>query len=401
MCLQRSFQNYFQRLLQFYLQGNRDKELSQQEYIGSLTEGGIRKNATLVYELMHEIMVGMRNGTKGQDSGYVESTSAEFLHDYIYTKAENNQMQFVVGATGVYEGQNKLQMMAGQEMDMKSMVGAITNKSDLYITVKENIQCVLNANVGSESVYYGQSDLMNSSIEGSLVARNQLDGRPRFHIHLNKSVTRDRTGDMDQSTMYVDDMNYHPSVDVEAFEKEHVLHLTGPEGTFTVMNYRSTRPFVPPILVKPIVEQPSEYRLEVILKITTNFDPSLRCSDLYVSFHTPRITSSCRCELPEDAKKQTAEYSDTKRLVMWHIADVPGQQDQFLHVIITLTEQCGPFTIKSMGPIALNFTIPNMSLSGMGVSAVEVDRLTSDPSVPDAHKWINYTVQSSSYICRF
>ncbi len=242
---------------------------------------------------------------------------------------------------------------------------------------------------------------MNSSIEGSLVARNQLDGRPRFHIHLNKSVTRDRTGDMDQSTMYVDDMNYHPSVDVEAFEKEHVLHLTGPEGTFTVMNYRSTRPFVPPILVKPIVEQPSEYRLEVILKITTNFDPSLRCSDLYVSFHTPRITSSCRCELPEDAKKQTAEYSDTKRLVMWHIADVPGQQDQFLHVIITLTEQCGPFTIKSMGPIALNFTIPNMSLSGMGVSAVEVDRLTSDPSVPDANKWINYTVQSSSYICRF
>ena len=86
---------------------------------------------------------------------------------------------------------------------------------------------------------------------------------------------------------------------------------------------------------------------------------------------------------------------------MWHIADVPGQQDQFLHVIITLTEQCGPFTIKSMGPIALNFTIPNMSLSGMGVSAVEVDRLTSDPSVPDANKWINYTVQSSSYICRF
>ena len=28
-----------------------------QDYIGSLTEGGIRKNMTLVYELMHEIMV--------------------------------------------------------------------------------------------------------------------------------------------------------------------------------------------------------------------------------------------------------------------------------------------------------------------------------------------------------
>lgn len=71
-------------------------KLNGQEYIGSLTEGGIRKNATLVYELMHEIMVYIKRENDGQDSGYVESTSAEFLHDYISTKAENNQMQFVV-----------------------------------------------------------------------------------------------------------------------------------------------------------------------------------------------------------------------------------------------------------------------------------------------------------------
>ena len=38
-------------------------------------------------------------------------------------------------------------MMAGQDMDVKTVVGAITNKSDLYITVKENVQAVLNANV--------------------------------------------------------------------------------------------------------------------------------------------------------------------------------------------------------------------------------------------------------------
>ena len=147
-------------------------------------------------------------------------------------------------------------------------------------------------------------------------------------------------------------MNYHPSVDVESFEQDHVLHVAGPEGTFTLMNYRSTRAFYPPILVKPIVEQPSEYRLEVVLKVSTNFDEELHCSDLFISFRTPRITSSCRCELPEDAKKQSTEYSDTKRLVMWHIADAPGKQDFFLHVIITLTEPCGPFTVKSMSPIA-------------------------------------------------
>lgn len=193
---------------------------------------------------------------------------------------------------------------------------------------------------------------MNNSLDGTVIIRNQLEGRPRFHISLNKHIARGSSNEEDPSTIHVDDMNYHPSVDVESFEQDHVLHVAGPEGTFTLMNYRSTRAFYPPILVKPIVEQPSEYRLEVVLKVSTNFDEELHCSDLFISFRTPRITSSCRCELPEDAKKQSTEYSDTKRLVMWHIADAPGKQDFFLHVIITLTEPCGPFTVKSMSPIA-------------------------------------------------
>ena len=74
-----------------------------------------------------------------------------------------------------------------------------------------------------------------------------------------------------------------------------------------------------------------------------------------------------------------------------------------------------------MGPIAwalagavtrrLNFTIMNMSLSGMAVRDVKVDKLSNDPSVPEAlargggvmcrNQWIRYIVKSSSYVCRF
>lgn len=67
-----------------------------QDYIGNLTEGGIRKNTTLVYELMHEIMVILFYLPKEQDSGYVESTSSEFLQDFIFTRSENNSQQFMV-----------------------------------------------------------------------------------------------------------------------------------------------------------------------------------------------------------------------------------------------------------------------------------------------------------------
>ena len=70
--------------------------MTLQDYIGNLTEGGIRKNTTLVYELMHEIMVILYCLHNVQDSGYVESTSSEFLQDFIFTRSENNSQQFMV-----------------------------------------------------------------------------------------------------------------------------------------------------------------------------------------------------------------------------------------------------------------------------------------------------------------
>ena len=340
------------------------------DYIGSLTEGGIRKNMTLIYELLHEIM----------DSGYVESTSPEFLQDYISTKSENNSLQFM----------SKLNMLMGQDIDMKSMVDVMKSKSDLYIDVIESVYCVMNASAA----------VMNSSIEGTIKMRNQLEGRPRFHVQLNDNIVVGRDATAPAGALQVDDMNFHPSVDIPAFEKEHCLHLTGPEGEFTAMNYRSTHSFFPPVSVQPVVEQVSEYKLDVVLKVTTNFSAELKCSELLVSFRTPRTTSSCKCELPGEAKKQTTDYLETKRLVAWRIADAEGQHEFFLHVIITLTEPCNAWTVRSMGPIALNFTIMNMSLSGMAVRDVKVDKLSNDPSVPEANQWIRYIVKSSSYVCR-
>lgn len=183
-----------------------------------------------------------------------------------------------------------------------------------------------------------------------------MDNRPCFHIQLNPKITKGKkeqqAGEVEEGVLFVDDMNFHPSVNVEEFEEYRRLSLNGPEGEFTIMNYRTTSPFYPPIMIQPNVEQVSEYKLDVVLKITTNFAPELKCDEIYVSFHTPAITSSCKCELPDDAKKQITDYSDMKRLVMWKIADASGRQEFFLHCIIMLTKPCDAFTVKSMGPIA-------------------------------------------------
>lgn len=242
--------------------------------------------------------------------------------------------------------------MLNQEMDMKSMVDVMKATGDLYVDVIENVQCVLNSSVCHLDMNYKQSQIVNSSIEGTIQCKNQLEARPRFHIQLNKNIVKGKGTSEEPNCLYVDDMNYHPSVDVEEFEQSRRLSLTGPEGEFSVMNYRSTHPFYPPIMIQPSVEQVSEYKLDVVLKITTNFSAELKCDEMLISFHTPAITSSCKCELPEDAKKQMTDYSDMKHLVMWKVADAPGQTAFFLHVIIMLTKPCDAFTVKSMGPIS-------------------------------------------------
>lgn len=193
---------------------------------------------------------------------------------------------------------------------------------------------------------------MNSSIEGSIRCKNQIDSHPCFHIQLNRNIVKGKEPSEQPNPLYIDDMNFHPTVNVESFEQSRCLDLIGPEGEFTVMNYRSTHSFYPPILIQPSVEQVSEYKLDIVLKVTTTFAPELKCDELLISFRTPAITSSCKCELPEEAKKQVTDYSDMKRLVMWKIGDASGQKEFFLHVIIMLTKPCDAFTVKSMGPIA-------------------------------------------------
>ena len=80
----------------------------------------------------------------------MQSTSSEFLQNFIYTKCENNSLQFMVFVPRSPHPQHKLTRMLGQDMNMK-MVEGLKDTGDLFINVIENVQCVLNASVCASS----------------------------------------------------------------------------------------------------------------------------------------------------------------------------------------------------------------------------------------------------------
>lgn len=69
----------------------------------------------------------------------------------------------------------------------------------------------------------------------------------------------------------LDDCNFHNSVNTNEFEMSKILRIHPPDGEFVAMNYRVTSDFSAPFRVFPFIEEVSNYKLELNLKIKACF----------------------------------------------------------------------------------------------------------------------------------
>lgn len=76
-----------------------------------------------------------------------------------------------------------------------------------------------------------------------------------------------------------------------------VLRISPPDGEFVAMNYRVTSDFTAPFRVFPFIEEVSNYKLELNLKIKACFPKEVTASYLNVSFPLPKLISSVSNEL--------------------------------------------------------------------------------------------------------
>lgn len=71
--------------------------------------------------------------------------------------------------------------------------------------------------------------------------------------------------------MVLDDCNFHNCVNTGEFEHNKTLRIHPPDGEFVAMNYRVTSDFQAPFRVFPFIEEVSNYKLELTLKIKACF----------------------------------------------------------------------------------------------------------------------------------
>ena len=213
--------------------------------------------------------------------------------------------------------------------------------------------------------------VLSQSIDGSLTMRSYLNGCPPVRMLLSQNllvgkdtpipVVQDETGRTlsAEDFIIVDDMNFHQCMNLEKFESDRLLSFNPPEGEFVAMNYRVTMPFRVPFMIRPMVEEKSETKIELILQVKSLFEPDVDASNVFIAMHTPHDTTTCSVTLASDAVGQTKEYREKDHRVLWMISKVSGQKEYYLKVIFNLekpatqfvTKEATQFVTKEIGPI--------------------------------------------------
>ena len=118
------------------------------------------------------------------------------------------------------------------------------------------------------------------------------------------------------------------------------------------MNYRITASFKPPFTIRPMVEEKSETKIELILQVRAEFEPDVDASNVFISMRAPHDTTTCTVTLAPDAQGQVKEYREKERRVLWMISKVSGQKEYYLKVIFNLEKPANQFITKEISPIA-------------------------------------------------
>lgn len=356
------------------------------DFSGVLNEESIRKNFVLVYELLDEMV----------DFGLPQTTNTEHLKSCIHNEAvvveqpkpglnlpqwnprtvPSNAVHRPVGPTQNESSRSK-------------------KKNEIFVDILERITVLMSAN----------GFVVNSAIDGSIQMKSYLMGNPELKLALNEDITiknQNIGGGVHggYGAVVLDDCNFHECVDLEDFADQRTLSFYPPDGEFAVMNYRITGDFRVPFRIFPFVEQQSQHRLEVSIKVRSDIPEQNYGGNVQISCAMPKNAASVSTELGSQVTGQAAEYLAPEHRLVWTIKKFQGGTECSIKARITLSSPISNSSNvkKEVGPVSLSFEIPMYNVSNLQVRYL---RIAERHKSYNPCRWVRYVTQSSSYVCRF
>jgi AP-4 complex subunit mu-1 len=353
------------------------------DYLGVLNEESIRRNFVLVYELLDELV----------DYGYVQETSSEKLMSHIFnepvilqeeTVAQTTLESIRTATSNIFLDKTK----RSQASQMSIVTASSQRKNEVYLDVLERLNVTFSP----------QGNIVQSEVDGCVLMKSFLGGTPDLKLGLNEDLQVGRGNSMSKfASVCLDSVNFHENVDYSKFETERMLSFRPPDGEFVVMNYRVTTEYTMPFRILPTITPLGTYKLELLVKIRSDFPLSNSAAGVFVRVPTPRSTTSVTVEFGVGAVGQSYEYKPAEKVVIWAIKKFTGSTEHVCKIRISTSAPITTATNKEVGPISMSFEIPMHNVTGLAIKFLRIEERSKsyNPS-----RWVRNITQANSYVCR-
>eukprot|EP00595_Chromulina_sp_UTEXLB2642_P002245 CAMPEP_0196763096 /NCGR_PEP_ID=MMETSP1095-20130614/3439_1 /TAXON_ID=96789 ORGANISM="Chromulina nebulosa, Strain UTEXLB2642" /NCGR_SAMPLE_ID=MMETSP1095 /ASSEMBLY_ACC=CAM_ASM_000446 /LENGTH=204 /DNA_ID=CAMNT_0042115603 /DNA_START=390 /DNA_END=1001 /DNA_ORIENTATION=+ len=179
-------------------------------------------------------------------------------------------------------------------------------KNEIFVDIIERLTVLFNSS--------GQ--VINSSIDGSILMKSFLSGNPELRLALNEDLVIGKDSGM-YGSVILDDCNFHECVHLDEFESSRTLHFIPPDGEFSVLNYRITADFPAPFRIYPAIEESGPYKVDVVCVIRADIPDGQSGTNVTVKVPVPRATASVFLEFAHDIPGSNAEYLPNEKKIVW------------------------------------------------------------------------------------
>jgi len=354
------------------------------DYIGVLNEESLRKNFTLIYELVDEIL----------DFGWPQCASTADLQAFVFNQPAavtvSKEASRGIGGIGSALKATPRTMSSKavhKPISLRDSSGR-SDKNEIFVDVIDRISATFNSN--------GQ--VRTFTIDGSIQMKSYLTGSPQLHLALNDQLVISGGGKAGYGMIELDNVNFHECVNLEKFENERMLVLEPPHGEFVLMNFHigsMRHEGQIPFRVIPMLSAVSEYKQELRLQVRAEFPDKFHGANVKVTFTIPKTSNGASVELAPGAKQQTWEYDDATKMVTWLIRKFPGGSTQAISCKFVVKSEANVH--KEMGPVSLAFEIPMYNISQLQVQHLKIVERNKSYN---PHRWVRCLTHAESYICR-
>ncbi|EPY26138.1 AP-4 complex subunit mu-1 [Strigomonas culicis] len=358
------------------------------DFLGVLSEESVRRNFTLIYELMDEIM----------DLGIPQEMRTDRLRPYILHAVAGGTDE---GGESLYD--RLLHAHVGGEVDSKKGAAAAVSvlrnddgsKNEIYVDLIERLN----------AVFAADGRIVKVDVDGSLMVKSFLAGDPTVYVTLNDNLVvsennaQERQQQMPLSgSAPVDSIAFHEDTDHTHFDRQKLIIARPPVGETTMLSYRSTSPSIHlPFHLIQSLEVVSELRAELYVRLRADLPASVAALCTSITVPLPSTTVTASADFGGGAADQSFEYREGVNEFTWSIPSFAGGTERICKIGFSTSAPLSATDRTRVGPISMFFEIPHQGVTGVTVQSLRVEGRDGNDK---PKKWIRVSTQASAYTFR-